>query len=461
MPPNLPRNMNENHRTGADFFCRLVMACALLATQSTLISSEAPIDSAAPSGLKNALVSGKASLSLRTRYEKVDQAASGITKDAEAYTTRFALGYETLPWHDLTAFGQFEGVFGHFGDNYNSGINGTTDRPPVPDPEGAELHQAWIRYAPAELAQSSVKAGRQEIALDNQRFVGQVGWRQNWQSFDAATATSAYFQHLKLFYGYLDRVHRMVGDRNPVGTLDCQDSHLLNASYAIAHVGTATAYAYLVDFDENTAGPAVALVRQSTQTFGARVAGPYKFSDEWGLVYAAEYATQRDYGNHTDVTVDAHYTVAELGISRDAVSVKAGYEIMSGSGDVGDKFTTPLATLHAFDGWADMFTSTPDVGVIDEYVAVGGGVPIDIPGWDSFRFAVVYHRFESDAEDISFGDEIDLQLEYAVKQFDPNLVVGAKHAVYRADEGEGVALPGTAQGNVDTTKTWVYAQYSF
>ncbi len=108
-----------------------------------------------------------------------------------------------------------------------------------------------------------------------------------------------------------------------------------------------------------------------------------------------------------------------------------------------------------------MFTTTPDVGVVDEYVSFGGGVPIAVRGLDSFRFAAVYHRFDSDTGGISFGDEVDLLLEYAVKQFDPNLVIGAKYADYRADEGEGAALPGTAQSNVDTTKTWVYAQYSF
>jgi len=35
-----------------------------------------------------------------------------------------------------------------------------------------------------------LKLGRQEIAIENQRFIGTVAWRQDWQSFDAARAAS-------------------------------------------------------------------------------------------------------------------------------------------------------------------------------------------------------------------------------------------------------------------------------
>ena len=45
------------------------------------------------------------------------------------------------------------------------------------------------------------------------------------------------------------------------------------------------------------------------------------------------------------------------------VTVKAAYESLEGNGARG--FSTPLATLHAFQGWADVFLNTPADGVDD------------------------------------------------------------------------------------------------
>lgn len=437
------------------------LSLILSALAAPIMAAEAPPDGSGKEGLKEALTSGTTSLFLRSRYEKVDQDAPGVTKNAEAFTTRAALGYETRPWNGLSVMGQFEGVFANFGEHYNSSVNGKIEYPLVSDPEGAELNQAWVKYVPRAVPKTALKAGRQEISLDNQRFIGPVGWRQNWQSFDAVTATCGCVEQLTLFYGYLDQVHRVVGEDSLVGALEFQDSHLFNANYAVPRVGSATVYAYLIDFDESLAAPAAPLIRQSTQTYGARLAGPYQLDQDWSVLYAAEYAQQEEYGGHTDVAVDAHYALGEIGASWRKIALKGGYELLSGSGDAGDKFSTPLATLHAFNGWADVFTTTPDIGLKDHYAALTGDLPITIPWLDSFRAGLVYHRFDSDTDSVHFGDELDLLLEYAVKNFDPRLVLGLKFADYRADQGDGDLLQGTTLRNVDTRKTWAYAQYSF
>ena len=51
------------------------------------------------------------------------------------------------------------------------------------------------------------------------------------------------------------------------------------------------------------------------------------------------------------------------------VGFRVGWERLSGSEREG-QFQTPLATLHAFNGWADKFLSTPVNGIEDLYFRV-------------------------------------------------------------------------------------------
>ena len=53
-------------------------------------------------------------------------------------------------------------------------------------------------------------------------------------------------------------------------------------------------------------------------------------------------------------------------------------------------FRTPLATLHAFNGWADLFLDTPPDGLSDIYVRGG----LDIAKW---VIDARFHSFRSDA----------------------------------------------------------------
>jgi len=52
-----------------------------------------------------------------------------------------------------------------------------------------------------------------------------------------------------------------------------------------------------------------------------------------------------------------------------------GYEVLEGNGAIG--FATPLATLHAFNGWADMFLTTPANGLKDLYFRASYALPAD------------------------------------------------------------------------------------
>jgi hypothetical protein len=136
--------------------------------------------------------------------------------------------------------------------------------------------------------------------------------------------------------------------------------------------------------------------------------------------------------------VDAGYRLLELGLSHPRVAALAGFEVLEGSASTpGDKFTTPLATLHKFQGWADQFLSTPDAGVEDLYFSLSGSV-------ERFGWAAVWHDFDAEAVSQDQGRELDLLASYAVSK---RIALGLKYADYDADGF-----------SVDTRKIWGWVE---
>src|SRR5690606_27715787 len=115
----------------------------------------------------------------RLRYESVDQ--DGLPENANALTLRTRLGYETPDWHGLKLLVEGENVTALVED-YNSSTNGKLRYPVVPDPETTELNRLQISFTGDK---GEAVVGRQRIILVNARFVGNVGFRQNEQTFDA------------------------------------------------------------------------------------------------------------------------------------------------------------------------------------------------------------------------------------------------------------------------------------
>lgn len=378
--------------------------------------------------LASAIASGKVNLDVRLRYEDVSQ--DNPLKDASALTLRTRLGYMTAEWKDLYLKAEFENVHALGAEDYNSGpgvfsaTNGKTQYSMIPDPEGSEVNQAWLGYQ--GLPSTEVKLGRQRLILDNARFLGNVGWRQNEQTFDGVNLVNTGLDKTTIHYSYLKRSNFIFFNNFDM------DSHLLNIGFAAADNLKLTGYAYLLDFDDNVAA------RRDTQTVGARIVGGLPVEGyQW--LYTFEYASQSDYRD-SPATVDADYSLAEVGISFPIVTAKLGRESLGGDGSYG--FQTPLATAHAFQGWADMFLSTPATGVVDSYLSLGSAIPSL-----SARWQVVYHDFQADAGSAAYGEELDVLLG---KTLAPNLVATIKYADYSADSFA-----------VDTRRLWLQLGYSF
>lgn len=363
-------------------------------------SAAAASAAAAPETLAAALAQGKVSLNVRARYEGVEQ--TGL-RDANALTLRSRLGFTTAPLRGWKALLELENIVSPDGDRFSqAGLNpGGAGRAVVADPEGSEVNQAWIAWADAK---TTATLGRQRLVLDGARFVGDVGWRQNMQTFDGATLVNKSVDKLTINYGYLTRINRIFGDKHAQGNWD-SDSHVLNASYTGLKAGTLTGYAYLLDFDNAAA--------QSSATYGVSLAGAKPVNKDLKFTYRAEYATQSDYGSSA-LSYTADYYTVELGFAGQPGALAAGYEVLGSDGGVG--FRTPLATLHAFNGWADLFLATPGNGLRDTYLKASASLP------RGFALLAFYHQFEADRLGADYGDEIDVQLTRKFGQFVTGLV---------------------------------------
>jgi hypothetical protein len=356
----------------------------------------------------------------RLRYEFVDQA--GFANEAEALTLRTRLGYETPAWNGFKALVEAENVTA-LSDRYNSTTNGQVAYPTVLDPEATELNRAQISWAGPK---ADVVVGRQRIVLGNARFVGNVGFRQNEQTFDAVRVAFKVNPGTTLTWIYIDRVRRILGDDSPQGEWD-SDSHVIQLETKTP-AGQLTAYGYLLDF-----GTAPL---QSSATWGARLSGSRPLAAGPSLTWDVEYARQTDYGSNP-ADFDLDYIALAAGLKKDSRYVTVGLERLDGNGVRG--FGTPLATLHAFQGWADVFLTTPARGVRDLNLRAGTTVPF---GTRKLKLAAAAHDFTDADGGLDYGSEIDASASLPLT---PKLSFEMKAARFN----------GGTPAFADRTKLWV------
>ena len=374
--------------------------------------------------ITTALTTGKASADFNLRYENVSQ--DNALKDASALTLRSRLAYTTGQVSGWSAMMEVEDtriVMG-LGDysvpqtGYNSGIYSV-----IADPEHTELDQGYVQYSSDTF---TAKIGRQVIAWDGQRFIGHVGWRQDRQTFDGVSFKYNPSKDLTLNYAYLTQRNRIFAE-----VLD-QDSkdHLLNASYKTA-LGTVTAYGYLLELDNST--------DNALDTYGFSFVGS-SMAGETKLLYALEYASQSSESAAADF--DADYMLIEAGAVFSSITAKLGYEVL-GSDDGAYGFQTPLATLHKFNGWADIFLTTPAQGLVDTYVSLSGKLA-------GGAWTAMYHDFTADENSATVDDlGTELDLSY-VRSYGANYSVGIKYSAYSGDSGRA-----------DTDKLWLWVGAKF
>ncbi|MBY6204983.1 alginate export family protein [Halomonas denitrificans] len=328
----------------------------------------------------------------RYRFEWVDE--QSFDEDATASTLRSRLAYRTPRHNGFELLAELSNIVAIGADDYNAGAGATPNRtrfPVVADPEDTRLARAWLAWTSS--AGTRIQAGRQRIKLDDDRFVGNVGWRQNEQTYDGVTLRRA-IGDWSLFYGWVGRVNRIFASDLDAGRHDHR-THLLNFSRDLASGHRLATYLYQIEDREQ---PSL-----SNRTLGLRYAG----RTEWGerpVRWLAEAALQSDAGDAAPVDYSAGYFRVEVGtVLASTLSPRIGFERLGGSRRPGRAFRTPLATLHAFNGWADRFLVTPDGGLDDLYAGLGGRA-------GRLTWQLTAHEFRAEAGGDRYGRELDASL---------------------------------------------------
>lgn len=352
------------------------------------------------------------SLHITTRYEFREQ--DGFDP-SHSLTARARVGLMTGEYNGFSAFGELETTYALI-DDYRSANASTSPfvagNTQIADPENQEVNRAWVQYKNAGF---TMKAGRQRIKKNKDAFIGNVGWRQNEQTYDAITLGYK-GNGMDLSYSYANRVQRIFGD-DAAGALKEFDGefHFLDASYEV-NGGKIGGYVYLIDVDNNAA------VGESN-TFGL-------FYDGNGLL--AELAWQD--GESTLVTgndYDAVYGHLKYAKKVGGATYGIGLEYLE------EDFKTPLATVHAFNGFADAFIgqriglnkNMGYEGIADIYLSY---VRPNLPGGITFKGFLHYMM------DDGFGDTYGYEADAVfVKKISENTTALLKAAYFMEDDGPG------------------------
>lgn len=375
----------------------------------------------------------------RLRYEAVDQPAT----DADALTLRMRAGAEVKTSTGFSLLAEAEGTLAPI-NNYNAFpfVIADSQRRPrhsvVADPMNVEINRLQVQYRSKAV---TLTLGRQRINLDDQRWVGAVGWRQNEQTFDAARGEA------KLGPVSLDATYA-IAQRTIFG-FEAGPRNSYEGGFVFLGAGAKLgpvnikAFAYLLDYDPAEQIGALAISIADTQTWGARATTSLPLSKAFKLNLAASYAKQSDY-KHGPVDFSADYIALEGGLAFKQLGVTAGWEKKGANN--GRAVQTPMATLHKFDGFADLFLVTPATGLQDLYA--GASYKFDkvkaIPG---LNVAVTYHDFRSDVGSVKFGHEWDASLGFKLGR----VTLLAKYADFNA----------RTPGFVDSRRFWLQAEIAY
>jgi len=410
---------------------KLTLSLAAVLTASSLVSTVSAADD--KSGF-NIFDDVKVKGEIRPRYEHADNSDDTTTDPANAMTARTLLGLNAKLFQVEGLSTYLEGTsVNNFGyTKYNDKAGQGTKYDVILDPQQARMTQAYIDY---KLGKTLIRAGRQLVNIDDQRFVGAVGWRQMFQTFDAISVVDNSVENLNILASYVYGsmgvgAQNMAGDTNTI---------LLNAKYKVMPELVVTGYSYLL--------------ADIHDTYGVRANGKVALAKDMAVTYDASYAMQRDatldYDGVDNAKIDASYYNISVDANLSGVIVGADYEVLGkgGSGSL-DGFSTPLATLHKFNGWADVFlgqTATSNTtGLVDMNAKVG----YKAKGFG--KALAIFHKFSTNTKAATdLGTELDLLYANKIKAVKglSGLVKGAYYS--KGDTGS------------DRTVAWLMLDYKF
>ncbi len=368
-----------------------------------------------------------------------------------------------------------------FKDDYNDSTNGSlinsvSNQPDkleyakIVDPDYTGINQLYVDWT--GIKNNRLRLGRQQINLDNVRFVGDIAFRQLMQVFDGATLLNKSVPDTEIFLGHLERVQQITSKLRSDGALE-----IVNLKYRLSPTESLVGYGYFSSFDDLGYGRAwfgnaaanggLAAGKngnlnqgadQGNKIIGLRLDGVHPYTPDWKALYTAEYAKQTDFSGG-DARIDAHYYKLGGGAAYGNFSLRVDQELLSSnSGQYA--FQTPFGTNHLFQGWVDKFLTTPVEGLKDSFVTANYK-------WGDFLFFADYHVLKSDTHFNTvgggFGDKFGTEWNAAVTyNVNPHLWTKLEYGKY-SEKDQYTLLPGNnAAGRVrDTEKLWLTMMYTF
>ncbi len=389
---------------------------------------------------------------IRPRYEYVHQSNTPNIKDAKALTTRIKVGVKLNGLFQIDGLNAvLEGVdVEALVDDYNPQKNNYET---VADPDNARLTQAYISYT---INKTTLFFGRKYVAIDDHRFIGTVDWRQMPQSFGVVGIQDNTIKGLNILIagiyerkGILDRFNTdWKADKMPI---------IIDVSYKVIPAVRVKAFGYLITDVHNT--------------YGVKADGKIDLGNGLKFSYLGEYAVQRDpYENDNlqqkpDIDTSYYRLGGNLAFNTGSIGTFFGGVEYTHFGDKNNKdkgFSTPLATLHKFEGWSDVLlrgsANGYDFGMNELKVSLGYKHPV------FGKFVVAYLDFQSDKNPNGTGgvngDNIGSEWDFAyIKKFGKHLSLLLKGAVYNGKDG--YVSGGNSYGKNDTTKYWVQLNFVY
>ena len=462
----------------------LNICLALAAFAGQAYAEEATAAAPAPADeytFMDSVKEGKNLTSFRLRYEKVSQDGNAPTtlaapfNDANAFTLRSLIGWQTAPYHNFSFGAQLIDV-SKLNDNFNDStpLNGIfspaanqNDKlayAKVVDPDYTGVNQLYVDWT--GIKNTKFRLGRQAINLDNVRFIGDIGFRQVMQVFDGVSVLNKSIPDTEVYLAHYEAVRQINTKLRSEGALE-----VANIRYRISGTEFLVGYGYLSSFTNlglgnawfgggalNNNGKPNINADQGNKTFGLRLDGIHAFNPNFRALYTAEYAKQTDYSGG-DSRIDADYYKIGGGLGFDNLNIRIDQELL-GSNDGKYAFQTPFGTNHLFQGWVDKFLATPKEGIRDTFVTA-------TYRYDDFTFFADYHVFNSDEEFFKvtggkgdkYGTEWNVSTTY---NYSKNIMAKVEYGKYsESDQYQPTATVTQANRIRDTDKLWLTAMYTF
>lgn len=304
------------------------------------------------------------------------------------------------------------------------------------DKNGIALHQAWAKVSLDE--NFAVKAGRQEVAYDDQRIFGSVGWAQQARSHDMVLlkyGKNGFKADLGLAFNQ--------SKENLTGTLLETPKTYKSMQYLWMHQdwsGFSGSFLFLNNGMQSPDG------LKYSQTIGTHL----KKKGTVNLNANLYYQFGKDAGNN-DLSayllgLEGSYKTSEK------TSLGLGLELQSGNDNgaitngKNNAFTPFYGTNHKFNGLMDYFyvgNHANSIGLLDIYANAKFKLN------PKSGLMVAFHNFSSGADfsEKQLGNELDLVYSYKLQK---NIAIKAGYSHLFASDGMEL-LKGNNDGN---TNNW-------